>query len=147
MTSSFHYSPNGYLHKETNWEPWRLTSQPKPQGGHPPSSGKQGINSFMLHIHMPCICTINWQDYTIYSQQTPSQGFAQRFNKWIKNRVKVGSHHEEDFIAFIHKLHIFSISECPFREIIFNIKMPFWGQWTSSLLHTSLYLSRCKWGR
>ncbi len=124
MSSSFQYSPKEYLHKEANREPWRLTSQPRPQGGHPPSSRKQDINSFMLHIHMPCICTIKLIGLHNIFLTHPSQGLAQRFNKWIKKWVELGSHHEEDCIAF--KIHIFSISKCPFGAINM-LTMPFWG--------------------
>ena len=102
------------LQQKTNVKPWRLTSQPRPQGGHPPSSGKQGINSCILPFTYHA-----WsQQYDKIEHNTlqdiPFQGLHKDSTiessigwRWALTMRRISK-------AMIHNIHILSLSTCPF---------------------------------
>ncbi len=116
MSSKFPRSSSKNLQKrdKKNGEPWKLTSHPRPQRGHPPSLGKQGTNG-CTPSHSHIMQTITTQFNTI--QYNPSQGLHIDSTIESRYRVKVGSLHEENFKSMNHIYSHILISNMPFQGL------------------------------
>ena len=112
--------------RSKNGEPWRLTSHPRPQRGHPQAWGNKvqpvTYNTNTIHFEH------NHYPYYTLNHKTTSQnqGFTQRFIHWIKLNGEGGLPQWGEFklcpFEAYHQCPFEAYYQCPFEA--YNVYLP-----------------------